>query len=351
MTKTNQDGIASVARLEEVVGSRPLGALLKSIDALDPHCERLLGLSPFAVVGLADASGSARAAVLGGPSGFARVASRSRVLLPRPENVTPVPGSPASLLFFIPGLGETLRVNGRVGAADDGLVIEVDEAFAHCAKALIRSALWHGGAPPEQPFTPVTSAAGPLADPEIRDFLARAPFAVLASRDAAGAADASPKGDPAGFLAIVGEATVAVPDRPGNRRTDTFHNVLDDPATAIVVLVPGDPRVLELSGQARLSDDATLLASMAVRGKVPKVALLLDVARAVLAPSAALAAADLWNPAILLDAARLPRMSQVFIDHVKLNKQRGVAAAAMRTLASERMLGAALESDYKNNLY
>jgi len=342
--------IGSVARLEEVVGSRPLGSLLKSIDALDAHCERLLALSPFAVIGLDDASGGVRVAALGGPAGFARVASRSRLRLPVPAALSPSAEGPAALLFFVPGLGETLRVNGRARVDGDALLVEVGEAFAHCAKALIRSALWQGGAQAEQPPAP-ESAAGPLADPEIRDFLARAPFAVLASRDASGAADTSPKGDPAGFLAVVGERTVAVPDRPGNRRTDTFHNVLENPATAILALVPGDARALELGGRARLSDDPALLAPMAVRGKVPKLALLLDVERAVLAPSAAIAAADLWNPASVRDASELPRMSQVFIDHVKLNKQRGIAAAAMRKLASERVLSAALAKDYQNNLY
>jgi len=352
MTKTQETNrIATVAQLEDVVGSRPLGSLLKTIDAIDTHCERLLALSPFAVLGLADAAGNACATAIGGPTGFARVESQRRLRLPAPETVTAATGTPAALLFFVPGLGETLRVNGRVGSTNDGLVVEVEEAFAHCAKALIRSALWKGGAPAEQAPTPAAPGSGPLADPEIRDFLARAPFAVLTSRDASDAADASPKGDPAGFLAIVGERTVAVPDRPGNRRTDTFHNVLGNPATAILALVPGDPRSLELSGRARLSDDPALLAPMAVRGKVPKLAMLLDVERAVLAPSAAIVAADLWNPANVLDAGELPRMSQVFIDHVKLNKQRGIAAAAMRKLASERVLSAALAKDYQNNLY
>lgn len=344
--------IDSVARLEAVVGSRPLGSMLKSIDALDEHCTHLLSLSPFAVAGLCDADRRPRAAALGGPSGFARAESRSRVRLPLPESFVPAPGSPAALLFFVPGLGETLRVNGRAHADAGALLLDVDEAFVHCAKALIRSALWRGGAPAEGASATTTSPSdGPLADSEVRAFLARAPFAVLASRDAKGAADASPKGDPAGFLALVGERTIAVPDRPGNRRTDTFHNVLEDPSVALLALAPGETRALELRGRARLSDDPALLAPMAVRGKVPKLALLLDVEQATLAPSAALQAADLWNPAIVRDPATLPRMSQVFIDHVKLNKQRGLAAAAIRTIASERILASSLARDYEKNLY
>jgi predicted pyridoxine 5'-phosphate oxidase superfamily flavin-nucleotide-binding protein len=343
--------IGSVEKLEQVVGSPPLGSLLKSIDALDAHCEQLLALSPFAVIGLREDGGGARAAALGGAPGFARVESRSRLRVPLPADATlPSAAAPAALIFFVPGLGETLRVNGRAVADGGALRVEVEEAFVHCAKALIRSALWQGGAAPERPVPPARGA-GPLADEAIRDFLGRAPFAVVTSSDAAGAADASPKGDPEGFLAVVDGTAVALPDRPGNHRTDTFHNVLEDPATALLALVPGDPRALELSGRARLTDDPALLATMAVQGKVPKLALLLDVERAVLAPSAAIAAAELWNPARVHDPATLPKMARVLIDHVKLNKQRGIAAAAMRKLASERVLGPALARDYKNNLY
>lgn len=343
--------IGSVEQLEQVVGSRPLGALLKSIDALDAHCEELLALSPFAVLGVRDPDGRSRAAALGGPAGFARVESDSRLRVPLPADATiSAATGPAALLFFVPGLGETLRVNGRLVAHGGELHIEVEEAFVHCAKALIRSALWQGGPAPERPGTPAPGA-GPLADAAVRAFLARAPFAVVTSSDAAGAADASPKGDPAGFLVVVDETAVAVPDRPGNRRTDTFHNVLGDPATALLALVPGDPRALELTGRARLTDDPALLATMAVQGKVPKLALLLDVERALLAPSAAIAVAELWNPARVHDPATLPRMARVLIDHVKRNKQGGIAAAAMRKLASERLLGPALARDYKSNLY
>ena len=343
--------IDSVTQLEAVVGSRPLGSLLKSIDTLDAHCEQLLSLSPFAVAGLRENDGGARALALGGAAGFARVESQSRLRVPLPAGANPgdVAG-PAALLHFVPGLGETLRVNGRATVEGGGLCIDVEEAFVHCAKALLRSALWQGGAPSEG-STERATGAGPLTAADVQEFLARAPFAVIASRDAAGAADVSPKGDPAGFLALVGERTVAVPDRPGNRRTDTFHNVVEQPRVAILALVPGDPRTLELTGRARLTDDPALLATMAVRGKVPKVALLLDVERATLAPDAAVAAADLWNPARASDLARLPKMARVFVDHVKLNKQRGIAAAALRTIVSERVLGPSLARDYEKNLY
>jgi predicted pyridoxine 5'-phosphate oxidase superfamily flavin-nucleotide-binding protein len=343
------DRVASVAELEDVVGSRPLGSLLKSIDALDAHCLQLLALSPCAVLGFRETSGAARAAVLGGPPGFARIESPGRLRVPMPEHGVPEPGSPGALLFLVPGLGETLRINGRLHA-DGDLRIEIEEAFVHCAKALIRSAFWDGGAPAEGAVKQDVGT-GALADPEIAAFLARAPFAVIASCDAAGAADASPKGDPAGFVALVGGTAVAVPDRPGNRRTDTFHNLLDRSAIALLVLVPGETTTLELSGRASLTRDPALLATMTVQGKTPKIAMVLDVERARLAACAALAAADLWSPARRADLSGLPRMATVWTDHVKLNKQRGLAATAMRKLVNASVLGAAIDRDYETNLY
>jgi uncharacterized protein len=342
------DRIASVEELEDHVGGRLLPALIKSIDALDAHCERFLALAPFAIAGLREADGRRRAAAVGGKPGFARVESPGRLRVPLPEGAVPEPGSGAALIFFVPGLGETLRVNGRA-TADGDLRIEVEEAFVHCAKAVIRSALWTGGAPCEAASV-AAAGAGPLADADVRAFIERAPFAVLASGDASGAADVSPKGDPAGFLLVRG-AAVAVPDRPGNRRTDTFHNLLEEPRVAILALVPGDPRALELTGRASLTKDDALLATMAVKGKVPKIAMVLDVESCRLAPCAALEAAALWDPARVRPAAELPKMARVLVDHVKQNKIRGLAATAMRKLVAETPLAAGLARDYKDNLY
>lgn len=181
--------------------------------------------------------------------------------------------------------------------------------------------------------------------------LARSPFVTLTSWDANGAADVSPKGDPAGFLRFDAEGRVAIADRPGNRRTDTLHNLLEQPRLALLALVPGDDRVVEVTGSARLTTEPGLLASMAVAGKVPKIAVQLDALAASVTRSPAIAAARLWDPSRHAPKAELPAMAAVFIDHVKRNKQRGVAAAVIRTLASERVMHAALSYDYKKKMY
>ncbi|MCY1083246.1 pyridoxamine 5'-phosphate oxidase family protein [Archangium lansingense] len=341
--------IQSVEELERTVGSRPLGVMMKSLDALDEHCVRMLGLSSFAVIGFIDEEGRARVTTAGGPLGFARVddATHLRLELPGPIPLNPTVG--CGLLFFIPGLGETVRVNGRATLEGHTLRVTVQETFVHCAKALLRSAFWK---PPVAvaPTSPGSVASGPWSDPAVQDWLSRTPFVVVASWDAEGHADVSPKGDPAGFLRLDG-TRLAVADRPGNRRTDTFHNVIEQPRAALLALIPGESRELEVSGAASLTTEPSLLASMAVADKVPKLALLLEPHEVRLRASPAIVNAGLWDGARHVPSERLPRMADVFIDHVKRNSQRGVAATALRALASKRMMNWALTQDYKNNLY
>ncbi|MFB1482363.1 pyridoxamine 5'-phosphate oxidase family protein [Corallococcus sp. RDP092CA] len=343
--------IASVEALERVVGARPFGVMMKSLDALDGHCVRLLGVSSFAAVGYVDVSGQARIATAGGPLGFAQVEDATHLRLPLPGPIPLDTAVGCGLLFFIPGLGETLRVNGRATLEGSTLCVTVEEAFAHCAKALLRSAFWK----PPVPVAPTpfgSEVPEPLADPGVRGWLSRTPFVVLASWDGQGHADVSPKGDPAGFLRLDG-GRLAVADRPGNRRTDTFHNLLEQPRVALLALIPGEARELEVSGVASLSTAPALLASMTVQEKAPKIAMLLEPRAARLRESAAIVAAGLWDGARHVPKEQLPRMADVFIDHVKRSPHRGAAATALRTVASatKGLMGWALDQDYKKGLY
>ncbi|MDC0746471.1 pyridoxamine 5'-phosphate oxidase family protein [Polyangium mundeleinium] len=341
--------LKTLEALEQVVGSRPLPVLMKSIDTLDVHCVRLLARSPFAVLGFADADGRARAWPVGGAPGFAHSieGTHLRFTLPEPAAIDVRTG--CSLLFFVPGLGETLRVNGRPSLDGAELTVTVEEAFMHCAKSILRSSLWEK--PVETSLPLLAARSGPLADAEVLAFLSHVPFVTLTSWDAQGAGDTSPKGDPPGFLKVDAQGRLAVADRPGNRRADTFHNLLEQPRVALLAFRPGDDRVVELSGRASLTTEPTLLSSMAVENKTPKLSMLLDVEFARLVPSAAVRDAELWNTSRHVPRSELPKMAEICIDHLKLNKQKGLAASAVRALASKTVVGWALEQDYEKNRY
>ncbi len=341
------DFICSTDQLEEVVGTRPLPALLKSIDRLDEHCETLLGASPLAIAGYTGVHGTRRAGVIGGSRGFATIETPTRLGLPR--STSAAPGTPFSTLFFVPGWGETLRVNGLTDEKSPGTLV-VGEAFVHCAKAIIRSEFWgQHSSPPRTPAGQATE--GDALDETMAEFLRASRLVVLTSQDEAGHADASPKGDPPGFIRILDHSTIVVPDRRGNRRTDTYHNVVEDPEVALLAMCPGDTRVLEMSGTARITDDTALRESMTMNGNVPHAAVVVDLDICRLAPSQPITDAAPWDTSRQVDPSSLPRASKIWTDHVKRNPTRGLAAAALRTAANERALRVGLAVDYRHGLY
>ena len=110
-----------------------------------------------------------------------------------------------------------------------------------------------------------------------RDFIARSPFVLIASSDGAGSIDVSPKGAPPGFVRVLDDTTLAVPERLGNHRADTFENVLEHPFVGLIFLIPRTKNTLRIRGRARIVNDQWLRDSMQVNGKVPELALVVDI--------------------------------------------------------------------------
>lgn len=345
MSHSGADRIVSVDQLETAVGRRPPGWHLKSIPVLDDHCAALLARSPFAVLGVRSADGRLESVPLGGAPGVVEVVDRDRVRLGALADALPREQASAGLLALIPGYRETLRVNGRLSEGD----LVVEEAFLHCAKCMIRSRLWDAASPADAGGSSVVDAD--LDHPDVVSFLERSPFLVLISADADGQVDASPRGDPPGFALRLGPTTLALPDRPGNRRTDTFHNLVARPEIALLALVPGDERVVHVTGRARLTEDHALRARAEVKGHLPAVMLVVETTSVRLEVAPALGAAQLWDATRHLSAGELPKASRIWSDHLKLNDDPGLAARIARSALPERLLAMGLAQDYKKNLY
>jgi PPOX class probable FMN-dependent enzyme len=142
-----------------------------------------------------------------------------------------------------------------------------------------------------------------------RSWLAASPFCVVATADAHGNCDASPKGDPAGNLVyVLDDTTVAIAERPGNRRADGYVNVLSNPHAGIISLVPGRDDTLRINGRARLVRDAPFFEQMIVRGSRPILALLIDVEQVFYHCSKAFMRSALWRPETW-DTSGLPTMA------------------------------------------
>jgi PPOX class probable FMN-dependent enzyme len=129
-----------------------------------------------------------------------------------------------------------------------------------------------------------------------RAWLAASPFCLLATADADGRCDVSPKGDPPGFTLVLDDTTIVLPDRPGNRRVDGFHNVLSNPHVGLIYLVPGRGDTLRVNGRASLVREAPFLDRMVVRGHRPTLALVVHVEEVFYHCSKAFLRSELWHP-------------------------------------------------------
>jgi PPOX class probable FMN-dependent enzyme len=158
------------------------------------------------------------------------------------------------------------------------------------------------GTPTELVLTKIADRLNALT----RQFVERSPFVCVATARPDGGLDVSPRGDPPGFVRILGERTLLLPDRPGNRIADTLTNLLEDPRIALLFLIPGIGDTFRVNGRARIVDDAELLAPCAVDGKVPRLGLLVSIEEAYTQCSKALIRSDLWNPEHHVDRSELP---------------------------------------------
>lgn len=129
-----------------------------------------------------------------------------------------------------------------------------------------------------------------------RRWLAASPLCFVATADAAGNADVSPKGDPPGFAHVLDEHTIAIPERPGNRRADGFHNVLENPHVGLVFVIPGRGDTLRINGRARVLRDAPYAAEMAVHGHTPVLVLEVAVDEVYFHCSKAFLRSKTWSP-------------------------------------------------------
>ncbi|NUR87263.1 MAG: pyridoxamine 5'-phosphate oxidase family protein [Nonomuraea sp.] len=149
-----------------------------------------------------------------------------------------------------------------------------------------------------------------------RDWLAASPFCLIATSDAEGNCDVSPKGDPAGFVHVIDDTTIAIPERPGNRRADGFVNILRNPHVGLIFLIPGRNETLRMNGRARLVRDAPFFDEMVVKGHRPQLAVVVEIEQIFFHCAKAFLRSQLWkpeswNPAVLPSHAQLIKEVQV----------------------------------------
>ena len=150
-----------------------------------------------------------------------------------------------------------------------------------------------------------------------RLFIAACPFVILASRGADGQIDVSPKGDPAGFVSVLDDKTLAIPDRLGNNRLDTFENLLVHPEIGLLFLIPGHGDTLRISGTGKIVRDRSLQARLAIDGKQPNLVLVIEIAEVFLHCPKCVFRSKLWSPEHWPDRSGLPSLAQAIVTHAK----------------------------------
>ena len=148
-------------------------------------------------------------------------------------------------------------------------------------------------------------------NPMTRLFIERAPFVCIATSDLAGNCDLSPRGDPAGFVRVLDDRTLLIPERPGNRLADSLRNMLANPHIGMLFIVPGVTDTFRVNGRATVTVDADLLAPCAVEDKPPLLGVLVDIDEAYTQCSKAFLRSQLWDPQRFVDPTTMPTGGQV----------------------------------------
>ncbi|HJU32397.1 MAG TPA: MSMEG_1061 family FMN-dependent PPOX-type flavoprotein [Hyphomicrobiaceae bacterium] len=165
---------------------------------------------------------------------------------------------------------------------------------------------------------PMTRATGKVLrrlDKHCRAILERCTFCVIGTQGPGGS-DVSPRGDPPGFVRVLSDRHLLLPDRIGNNRFDSYDNIFSNPKVGLLFLVPGMAEVLRINGAARVTDDAALLAGSMVQGRAPQLGLLIEVEEAYLHCAKAINRAALWDPSRHIDRSELPSYGDMLVDHV-----------------------------------
>lgn len=180
-------------------------------------------------------------------------------------------------------------------------------------------------------------------DVHCKSLIARSPFILIATSNKVGRCDVSPKGDPAGFVQVLDDKHLAIPDRPGNARMDTVENIIENSQVGLLFVIPGTKETLCVNGKAVITQDQAILDKGIVDGKRPTLAIGVEVQEAFIHCAKAFMRSNLWKAETWPDLSDLPSIAKMLIDHVN--------AENIITDMSEKQLDDWLEEDYRKALY
>jgi PPOX class probable FMN-dependent enzyme len=171
-----------------------------------------------------------------------------------------------------------------------------------------------------------------------RKYIAASPYIVISTCGGDGLLDMSPKGDPAGFVHVINEKTLAIPERLGNKRADTFENLLINPEVGIIFLIPGFPYILRVSGKGQIVRDRSLQEMFIIKGKQPDLIIAITVEEAFVHCAKSIARSNIWKPENWPSIEEIPPYSVSTVAHAELTE----SAEEMQTM---------IDDDFNSRMY
>ena len=179
-------------------------------------------------------------------------------------------------------------------------------------------------------------------DPHARAFIERSPFLCVGTQSKNGSADVSPRGDSSGFVKILDERTLLIPDRPGNNRLDTLSNILANPAVGLLFMIPGFDETLRVNGTAKITRDPNLLSFMTVNNRPPTMAIVVHLQEVFVHCAKAFRRSSLWDPSQHQDRKEFPSLMKIILDQT---------TGAPKDASALAKLDEDLEQEYRDTMY
>ncbi|WP_281647723.1 hypothetical protein [Parendozoicomonas sp. Alg238-R29] len=310
---SEESTISNLEMLRRVIPSPPAMLYKRVLPELDNYCQEFIRQSSLAVLSFVDDS-----------LGFhfldceesLKVAENQELIFTLPHGTREtrdLQNIQGSLYFLVSGIGHGLRVNGYAVLSREGIQFKVTAAYFHCSRAMARANFWEHGNHHlniEKPCNGKTLSCMAL------DCIRLSPWLLLRTQNRNGETELSPRGDPAGFVQVLDEKTLLLPERPGNKVAISLTNILDNANVGLAFLVPGQPWVLQVFATARLTLSRQRLELLCIRGKLPKVAIELSVKHWAIYYEEALLNARMWEPTTHCKKTSLTPFSKVIAEHM-----------------------------------
>ena len=236
---------------------------------------------------------------------------------------------PASLFFMVPGVGHSLRINGTLEKVNKHKgMFEITSVYFHCARAAVRSEFWnHSNHAINLELT---------AD----NILSYSPYALLKTMNHEGHTELSPRGDEAGFIQMIDNNTLFIPERPGNKVAVSLRNIIQNPSIELLIMVPGYPHTQNIHGNAYVSNDSELLSRCTVNGKQPKTGIVIKVISKHFQVDNALTQSGIWDATKAVDKKTLTAFPKALSSHMN--------GTGLMGKATTTIVGAIVKHDMKN---